>query len=205
MTGDKVSVVVSAIAPYLAARGYVVVSIDYRLLAPGFCVAAAGITDACHAAAEAGIHDAQAAVRWLRANAATYDIDPDRIGIGGESAGGIVATGVGVRADQPGDSGNAGWSSAVRGFVSISGGLPETGDIGPGDAAGLFFSGTKDSIVPYDWSVRTDAAMRAAHLDSTFESLPGAAHVPWTQYSDRFITDSMYFFYRALDAAHAAR
>ena len=204
-TGDKNSIVATTIGPYLAKRGYVVVSINYRLLAPGFCVAIAGVTDACHEAALAGIHDAQAAVRWLRAHASDYGIDPERIGIGGESAGAIIATGVGARADEPGDSGNPGWSSSVRGFVSISGGLPDGSDIGPGDAPGLLFSGTKDVIVPYAWSVATDAAMRRAHVDSTFESLTGAAHVPWAQYSDQFLTDTGYFFYRSLDAANAAR
>jgi acetyl esterase/lipase len=36
----------------------------------------------------AQIHDCKAAIRWLRANAATYGIDPDRIGVAGSSAGG---------------------------------------------------------------------------------------------------------------------
>ena len=63
-------------------------------------------------------------MRWLRANAATYGIDPTRIGIGGESAGAITATLVGLLSEDVGTSGNPGWPSTVGGFVSVSGGVP---------------------------------------------------------------------------------
>ena len=53
----------------LAARGYVAVTVEYRL-APKYPFPAA-------------IHDVKAAVRWLRANAAKYHINPDRIGVTG--------------------------------------------------------------------------------------------------------------------------
>jgi len=39
----------------------------------------------------AQIHDVKASIRFLRANASTYDIDPDRIGISGGSSGGHLA------------------------------------------------------------------------------------------------------------------
>ena len=50
----------------LMSHGYIVVSIDYRLSG--------------EAPFPAAIEDCKAAVRWLRANAATYHIDPDHIG-----------------------------------------------------------------------------------------------------------------------------
>src|SRR4029078_3560105 len=104
-----------------AKRGYVAVSMNYRLLAPDSCTGGAGISMECYVAGVAAVHDAQAAVRWLRANAAEYGIDPERIAIGGESAGGITATGVGVYAAEPGDSGNPGYPSDVQAWMSISG------------------------------------------------------------------------------------
>jgi acetyl esterase/lipase len=58
-------------------------------------------------------HDAQAAVRWLRANAATYRLDPSRIAIGGSSAGAITAMMVSYNAVDPGSSGNPGYPSDV--------------------------------------------------------------------------------------------
>jgi acetyl esterase/lipase len=44
----------------------------------------------------AAVHDCKTAVRWARANANKYNIDPDRIGVTGDSAGGHLAAIVGV-------------------------------------------------------------------------------------------------------------
>lgn len=65
--------------PYLyqLERGYVVASVEYRF--------------SDKALFPAQIQDCQAAVRWLRANAGKYHIDPDRVGVGGASAGGHLA------------------------------------------------------------------------------------------------------------------
>src|SRR3989449_7423190 len=68
----------------LAGRGYVAVSTSYRL-APKYQFPAA-------------IFDVKAAVRWLKANAGLYQIDPDRIGVTGDSAGGHLAQFLGVTA-----------------------------------------------------------------------------------------------------------
>ncbi len=203
--GDKAFGPALVMGPLLAKRGYVFVSINYRLLAPESCTSAAGVSSACQTAAVAAAHDAQAAVRWLRANAAAYRIDPNRIGIGGESAGAITATFVGVWSDQPGDSGNPGYRSDVEAWVSISGGLPGGLFVGPGDAPGFLFSGTADPLVPYQWSVDTANAMDAAHVPVVFRTLDGAGHVPWIPYGDLFQSQSVNFFYKYLDLAHAQR
>ena len=68
-----------AFARYFAQRGYAAVTIDYRKLHS---------TDSPMAA----IHDAKAAVRWLRKNAKQYNIDPNRIGAAGASAGAHLTT-----------------------------------------------------------------------------------------------------------------
>jgi acetyl esterase/lipase len=67
------------------------------------------------------VHDVKAAVRWLRANAATYNIDPDKIGVTGDSAGGHLAQFLGVTggvAEFEGDGGNPGVSSRVACVVN---------------------------------------------------------------------------------------
>lgn len=70
----------------------------------------------------AGAQDVKASVRWLRANAAKYGIDPDRIGAWGESAGGWMANMLGATGDQAtvfdDPSANPDQSSAVRAVVS---------------------------------------------------------------------------------------
>lgn len=47
----------------------------------------------------AQIHDCKAAIRWLRANASTYGIDPARIGVAGSSAGGHLVCLLGTTGD----------------------------------------------------------------------------------------------------------
>jgi acetyl esterase/lipase len=97
----------NALCLKLARRGFVAVTITYRL-APKYQFPAA-------------VYDTKAAVRWLRANAAKYQIDPARIGVTGDSAGGHLAQFLGVTANVKefeGDGGNAGESSSVACVVN---------------------------------------------------------------------------------------
>lgn len=94
----------------MAQRGYASATISYRL--------------SPEAAYPAAIHDVKAAVRWLRTNAARYDIDPGRIAVAGGSAGGQIAslTGVtnGIGKFDPGAQRGA-VSSAVQAVINIDG------------------------------------------------------------------------------------
>jgi dienelactone hydrolase len=197
--GDKTNIVPVDVANTFAKLGYVVVSINYRLLGSG-CVAN---PNSCTVAALEAQHDAQAAVRWLRANAATYHIDASRIGIGGESAGAITATLVGLHSEDPGTSGNPGFPSTVGGFVSVSGGVPNGLFAGPGDAWGLLFHGTADTTVNPQWSTQTEAAMLSAGIPAWLQLQTDAGHVPWAQYRSLYLEQADYFLYFALDVAHA--
>jgi acetyl esterase/lipase len=203
--GDKASGVAPVMATLFAKLGYVAISINYRLLAAQGCSGSTSGTSTCVNAATGAIHDGQAAIRWVRANAERYRLDPDRIGFGGESAGAIMATGVGVLADQPGDSGNPGYPSDVRGWYSISGGLPGGVYVDAGDAPGYLLSGTADNTVPYKWSVETAAAMRAAGVFVALKTLDGAGHVPFQQYGELFETQADYFFYGVMALGSADR
>lgn len=66
----------------LLKRGYALASINYRL--------------SQHAKFPAQIEDCKAAIRWLRANAKTYNLDADHIGVWGASAGGHLVAMLGV-------------------------------------------------------------------------------------------------------------
>jgi acetyl esterase/lipase len=202
--GDKAGGISASEAEHFAELGYVAVSINYRLLAPRGCNGTGATTPPqCVDAAVAAIHDAQAAVRWLRANAAAHRIDTSRIAIGGESAGGIIAAGVGAIADNPGESGNPGHPSNVAGWISVSGGLPGGAFIDKGDAPGLLFHGTRDDIVPHRWSVETADQLRRAGILAVFKSLEGAGHVPWAEHGGLFLEQSSYFLYHVMDLRKA--
>jgi acetyl esterase/lipase len=79
---------------YVAEAGFVVASIQYRTVRDG-----ANYRD--------GIADVKSAIRYLRANANQYGIDPGKIAIWGESAGGYLVAMVGVtNGDRKFDVGN---------------------------------------------------------------------------------------------------
>ena len=93
-----------------AKLGFVAVTINYRL--------------SREAQFPAALHDCRCAVRWLRAHAKEYQIDPDAIGAWGNSAGGHLALMLGM-ADTtaiPDDDGPyREFSSRVQAVVSDSG------------------------------------------------------------------------------------
>ncbi|WP_448628329.1 alpha/beta hydrolase fold domain-containing protein [Geodermatophilus sp. URMC 64] len=90
----------------LAQAGIAVASVDYRLSG--------------EATWPAQLHDAKAAVRWLRARAGELGIDAERIAAWGESAGGHLAALLGLVTDPAleGEVGISGTSSAVAAVVA---------------------------------------------------------------------------------------
>jgi acetyl esterase/lipase len=71
-----------------------------RFVSRGYIVAGMGYRFSQVAKWPAQIQDCQAAIRWLRANASDYGIDPDRIGVWGSSAGGHLASMLGTAGGQ---------------------------------------------------------------------------------------------------------
>lgn len=105
-TGDKAEVGLTS----LANHGFFVVSVNYRL------------SDV--AKFPAAVEDSKCAVRWLRANAQKYNVDPDHIGVIGGSAGGHLAMMVGCADEEAGLDGTGSWegvSSRVQAVVSHCG------------------------------------------------------------------------------------
>jgi acetyl esterase/lipase len=196
----------SQFATYFAKRGFVVVSINYRLLAPPGCGGQPEPPPECVTAGYAAQHDAQAAVRWLRAKKTERRIDPTRIAMAGSSAGAITSLLVAWRHEDPGTSGNPGYSSAIGAASSISGGTPTNQYITADDAPAIFFHGTEDHTVPYAWALSNYQAMRQVGISSVFHSFQGAGHgLVQAGYGDVIYQQTNYFLYGRLDLAHAAR
>ena len=108
LNGDKTKF--RALTLELARRGYVTMAAGYRL--------------GHEAKFPAGIHDCNAAVRYLRANAVRLGVNPDRIGAVGGSAGGhlvgLMATGSDVKGLQ-GRAGNPNESSRLQAAIVMAG------------------------------------------------------------------------------------
>jgi acetyl esterase/lipase len=97
-------------AVVLVNDGYAVASIEYRLTT--------------EAPFPAQIEDCKAAVRWLRANAAKYNLDADWIGAWGHSAGGHLAALLGTSGGVPeleGSGDNMQYSSRIQAVCDVSG------------------------------------------------------------------------------------
>jgi acetyl esterase/lipase len=97
-------------AVLLANEGFVTASLSYRL--------------SDEAPFPADIEDCKCAIRFLRANAAKYGIDPDQIGVAGASAGGHLAELVATADQSAGLEGDGGWpntSSRVQAAAAYYG------------------------------------------------------------------------------------
>ena len=107
--GSQTMTIIEPIVKAGLENGYVVASVDYR--------------KSGEATFPGALSDVKAAVRYLRANAGKYGIDPDKIVIWGESAGAYLADMTALTASVAALDGdvteNAGVSSAVAAMVSF--------------------------------------------------------------------------------------
>lgn len=172
----------AAQASHLASRGMVAACADYRLrsrhnVTPAECVA-----------------DAKSAVRWIRAHASELGIDPDRIAVGGGSAGGHIAacTGVITGFDEPGEDTTI--SSVANALILFNPALdvtdlaPEVGfgenalalspalHVRAGAPPTIIFHGRDDRMVPIEQAERFTAAMVAAGNRCELISYDGEGH-----------------------------
>ncbi len=168
---------------FVAAAGYAVASVAYR-------------TTRQHATYTDALTDIRSAIGYLTGHADQYGIDPDRVAVWGESAGGYLAslTGLGdprVRAvvDQFGASDLA---HAADGFdrrmhAALASprhpihryGAADANPIDmirPGAPAFLLLHGDDDRLIPPAQTLALHQALRAAGADSTRYLLAGAGH-----------------------------
>ncbi len=177
----------------LLTAGFIVVSIDYRL-APKHLF-------------PAQIEDTRAAVRFVRANAKQFHIDPDRVGAMGESAGGHLVALLGLAQRSAGfDVGeNLDQSSQVKAVVDLyavhdlvritqpqlkeiiqkvfpdnllKAGSPVT-HITPDAPPFLVIHGDKDSIAPIEQSDLFVKALEAANVPVDYIRVKNAQHGFW--------------------------
>lgn len=141
-----------------------------RLVTAGYAVASIDYRSSRTARFPAQLRDARAALRWLRARSGEYSLDPERIAVWGESAGGHLAA---LLATSENDSIQAAiiyFAPGRRGAAS-----PML-YVSPGDAPAFIAHGSADRTVSPARSERLHAALRKAGVESTLEIVPGAGH-----------------------------
>lgn len=163
--GNENSADIVTLAQELAKRGYVVASINYRLIDQVVLPNQTIMMDAVVKA----VQDMKAAIRFFRQDAATtntYRINPDMIIAGGASAGAVTAihtayldTEEGVPSNIitiindnggiEGNSGNAGYSSSVNAVINLCGAIGDTNWIQAGEEPIVSAHGTNDATLPY--------------------------------------------------------
>jgi acetyl esterase/lipase len=94
-----------------------------QLLPLGYAVAGVSIRSSAQVKFPGQLHDIKAAIRWLRANAAKYHLDPDHIGLIGDSSGGWTTAMAALTGDAPDMEGSVGvkdGSSRVQAAVAFT-------------------------------------------------------------------------------------
>jgi pectinesterase len=194
-SGDKTRF--AAQAAYFADKGFAAACIGYRLLP--------------EVTFPAPVVDCKAAVRWVRANAAKYGIDPDRIGATGGSAGGhltaMLATSSGVK-ELEGDGGNGGVSSRIQAAVAMAtpadmGQFAQRHGVEAASAALispvthvtkdsapiLLLHGTGDKLVPMGQSELLLEKYKQAGAAAELVKIEGGSHAFWN--SEQWFGDAM--------------
>jgi len=170
----------------LAKRGYVCISIDYRI----------GVSDPktkekSIQAVVRGVQDMKAAVRFLKKsvveNGNPYRIDTAQIAVGGVSAGGFIGlhhvymddpqkflalvdtTGFGPDLTSlEGNSGSPGYSSRAWGVINLCGALGDADWIDQGDQWVVSLHGTEDGTVPYGYDEITVLGDYDLYVDGSY-------------------------------------
>ncbi len=158
ITGQKNETVIATLSEELALRGYVTVSIQYRL---GTSLNYTSFVEAIVRAEQ----DMRAAVRFIRKNNTTYGVDAEKIAIGGISAGAVTAlhyafmdngeipseVDTTVLGGIEGNSGTPGVKSDISCVINCWGAIGDTAFIQADEQFPVInLHGTDDNVVPYD-------------------------------------------------------
>ena len=172
-----------------ARRGFVSVSLSYRLRENQDFDYTDPDDPLGEAAKRDAQHDIQAAVRWLRAAAADLNIDPSRIFLAGYSAGGTAALRVAAASpEDTGSSGNTGPSSSVTAVVAISASV-EADVLEAAQGRTLLIHGTDDMKVPL---AQVEGACAAVDL-CDLVTIEGAVHNMIVSEQDTIIAETAQF------------
>lgn len=167
--GSRTSGMIAQLCQELTRRGFVCISIDYRMQGDDPPVEGATLIER---AIRAAITDAATATQWLIDHAEQYQIDTTRIAIGGGSAGAITSLMLAYKNPPAGVE-----KPKFAAVIDLWGSLYQTiNDIEAGEPPVLIIHGTEDKVVNY--SGAKDIVRRCKEVGVTCElyAIQGAGH-----------------------------
>jgi acetyl esterase/lipase len=155
----------SSVAKGFAQRGFVSAAINYR-------------PNQSSGANRDAQYDVRAAVRWFRANAPRYRVNPSWIFLMGSSAGAMNVLNVAFNPEDAGNSGNPGYSSTVAAAISVSGFASEAWNIGLGEPPIAMFHAADDQTIRIENAMLTCTQSQAMGNVCDFYRYETGGHPP---------------------------
>jgi acetyl esterase/lipase len=183
---DKTQSYIVKLANDFAQRGYVCVSINYRVRTTPKEDKKGTMTDA--------LADAMKGLNWIRSNQKQLKIDSKKIIVGGGSAGGMLAVNFGYKDQSTGEK----WDkSGIIGMIDLWG-SPEPdymfSTIDSQDPPTIIVHGTADKLVPFENSVRLQKELTSNQIKHELVAIEGGEHTPVKFYGD-FVEKIASFLY----------
>lgn len=167
---DKTQRYIVEMSKRFAKRGYVCVSINYRVRENPRDDKTGTVADA--------LEDAMKGLTWLRKNSKKLGIDKNKIVVGGGSAGGILGAIFCYR--DAGPKGN--WDkSGIVAFVNLWGSPDDSWgnfEIDKNDPPTIIVHGTEDALVPYENSTFIIKKLKDKGVKNKLITLEGEGHTP---------------------------
>jgi len=173
---DKTQGYIVDLANRFAKRGYVCISINYRVRENPREDKTGTIKDA--------LEDAMKGLNWIRENSKKLGIDKSKIVVGGGSAGGILGANFCYR---EGDSSEAWDISGIVAFIDLWGSPDDSWGnftIDKNDPPTIIVHGTADTSVPFVNSEKLVARLNKAGVNYKLVAIEGAGHTPVNHMND---------------------
>ncbi len=173
---DKTQSYIVSMAERFARRGYVGVSINYRVRE--------NPRDDIEGTLSEALEDAMSGLDWLRDNSDEYNIDRDKIFVGGGSAGGMIA----INLCYKDGNGSENWDkSGIIGHINLWG-VPDPSllqaRIDGDDPPTIIVHGTEDPLVPFVNSEKLVKELEDQGVEYELIPIEGAGHTPAAHMDD---------------------
>ena len=173
---DKTQSYIVRLSNDFAQRGYVCISINYRVRTNPKDDQKGTIKDA--------LQDAMAGLNWIRANEKSLKIDAKKIIIGGGSAGGMLAVNFCYKDNTVAEK----WDrTGIIALIDLWG-SPDPAymfsTIDKNDPPTIIVHGTVDKLVSYQNSVKLDSTLKVNNIKHELVTIEGGEHTPVNHYAE---------------------